>query len=130
MMGTNSWWIKTDYWVQTVIGCGILISAITIVGLLVAFILLIPLGIWQVISGLVSALRGDRIQQIYLGVVVIYLSLWFSSFSNNFGEYLIIPLMLIATTIAIWKYTLARADYISLKIVEVPEIENQDLLDA
>ena len=95
---------------------------------MVAFILLIPLGIWQVISGLVSAFRGERIQQIYLGVVVIHLSLWFSCFSNNFGEYLIIPLMLIAATIAIWKYTVVRADYISLKIIQ--KVEVPDILDA
>jgi hypothetical protein len=126
-MVTNSWWIKTDYWVQTVLGICILVCAASIVGLMGTFILLIPLGAWQVISGLIAALRNDRIQQIYLVVIVIHLSLWFSSYTINAGQYLIIPLIIAAIIIGIWKYTVIRADYISLKIISVPET---DLLDA
>ena len=71
-MTTNSWWIRTDYYVQTVIGVGILFSAVTVLGIYVALLLLMPLGAWQVISGLVAASQNDRLQQIYLGVVAVY----------------------------------------------------------
>jgi hypothetical protein len=127
-MKTNIAWIKLDYWVQTILGCCILACAISIVGLFVAFIFLIPFGIWQVISGVVSALRGDRIQQIYLSVATIHLSLWFGSYTMDVGAYLIIPLIVVAIIIGIWKYTVVRADYISLDIISVPDTEH--ILDA
>jgi hypothetical protein len=129
-MKTNIGWIKLDYWVQTILGCCIVAFAVSVVGLFVALIFLIPFGAWQVISGLVSALRGDRIQQIYLSVVTIHLSLWFGSYTMDVGAFLIIPLILVAIIIGIWKYTVIRADYISLDIIDVPNTDTDNLLDA
>ena len=124
-MTTNSWWIRTDYWVQTVIGVGILVSAVTVVGIYFSLFLLIPLGAWQVVSGLVAALKNDRLQQIYLGIVAVYLGFCYSV-KENFVDYF----MIIAVVIGVWKYTVVRADYKSLDIVTIQNLDNEDLLDA
>ena len=128
-MTTNSWWIRTDYWVQTVIGVGILVSAVTVVGLFFAMFLLIPFGAWQVVSGLVAAFKNDRLQQIYLGVVAVYFGFWYLTVETMYTNFFFF-LMIIATVIGVWKYTVVRADYKSLDIVTIQEIDNEDLLDA
>ena len=128
-MTTNSWWIRTDYWVQTVIGVGILISAVTVVGIYFSLLLLIPLGAWQVMSGLVAAFKNDRLQQIYLGVVAVYFGFWYLTVETMYTNFFFF-LMIIAVVIGIWKYTVVRADYKSLDIVTIQELDNEDLLDA
>jgi hypothetical protein len=136
-MKTNHFWIKTDYKVQT--GFGLVILALIVativsflltqsfaLGLIVAF-LLMPLGAWQVISGLIYAFNGDRLQQIYLGVVALYFTIGYGGGTVYHSDYL--PIMLVvALIIAIWKYTVVRADYISLNIISVPHTEH--ILDA
>lgn len=127
-MTTNSWWIRTDYWVQTVIGVGILVSAVTVVGIYFSLFLLIPLGAWQVVSGLVAALKNDRLQQIYLGVIAVYFGFFY--FVETIYTNFFVFLMIIAVVIGVWKYTVVRADYKSLDIVTIQEVDNEDLLDA
>ena len=137
-MKTNISWIKTDYKVQT--GFGYMIVALivaTIVSFLMTksfalgmlvFLLLMPLGAWQVISGLIYALNGDRLQQIYLGVVALYFTIGYVGTIYH-SDYL--PIMLVvALIIGIWKYTVVRADYKSLDIINVPNIDTDNLLDA
>ena len=80
------------------------------------------------ISGLIYAFNGDRLQQIYLGVVAVYFSFWFIV-PNLVRDYFPITLLL-ALVIAVWKYTIVRADYISLKIIDVPKADDDHLLDA
>lgn len=138
-MKTNNGWIKTDYKVQTAFGWGIasmivcgtiglLISQSAYLILCLALLLLIPIGAWQVLSGLIYALGGDRLQQIYLGVVAIYFGIWFVT-PDLVRDYF--PLVFfIAFIIAVWKYTVVRADYISLKIIDVPKTDDNTLLDA
>ena len=138
-MKTNNGWIKTDYKVQTAFGWGIasmivcgtiglLISQSAYLILCLALLLLIPIGAWQVLSGLIYALNGDRLQQIYLGVVAIYFGIWFVT-PDLVRDYF--PLVFfIAFIIAVWKYTVVRADYISLKIIDVPKTDDNTLLDA
>ena len=128
-MTTNSWWIRTDYWVQTVIGVGILVSAVTVVGLFFAMFLLIPFGAWQVVSGLVAAFKNDRLQQIYLAVVAIYFGFWYLNVETIYTNFFVF-LMIIAVVIGVWKYTVVRADYKSLDIVTIQKSDNEDLLDA
>ena len=128
-MTTNSWWIRTDYWVQTVIGVGILVSAVTVVGIYFSLFLLIPLGAWQVVSGLVAALKNDRLQQIYLTVVAVYFGFWYLNVETIYTNFFVF-LMIIAVVIGVWKYTVVRADYKSLDIVTIQEVDNEDLLDA
>ena len=128
-MTTNSWWIRTDYWVQTVIGVGILVSAVTVVGIYFSLLLLIPFGAWQVVSGLVAALKNDRLQQIYLGVVAVYFGCWYLVIETIYSSFFVF-LMIIAVVIGVWKYTVVRADYKSLDIVTIQELDNEDLLDA
>ena len=128
-MTTNSWWIRTDYWVQTVIGVGILVSAVTVVGIYFSLLLLIPLGAWQVVSGLVAALKNDRLQQIYLGVVAVYFGFCYL-IKEAYDSSLFVFLMIIAVVIGVWKYTVVRADYKSLDIVTIQDLDNEDLLDA
>lgn len=135
-MKTNSKWIKTDYKVQTVFCYAILgLIAATFISFLftqspalgmLPLLLLIPLGIWQVISGLINALNGDRLQQIYLGVVALYFTIGYFGI-GYYSDYLVTMMMVIVVIIAIWKYTVVRADYISLDIISVPDT---DLLDA
>ena len=127
-MTTNSWWIRTDYWVQTVIGVGILVSAVTVVGIYFSLFLLIPLGAWQVVSGLVAALKNDRLQQIYLGVIAVYFGFFY--FVETIYTNFFVFLMIIAVVIGVWKYTVVRADYKSLDIVTIQKSDNEDLLDA
>ena len=129
-MTTNSWWIRTDYWVQTVIGVGILVSAASVVGLGITLFLLIPLGAWQVMSGLVAALKNDRLQQIYLGVVAVYFGFWYLLAIEKLNPIGFIFLFIIAFIIGVWKYTVVRADYKSLDIVTIQDLENEDLLDT
>jgi hypothetical protein len=88
-MKTNNNWIKTDYRIQSILGGAILL--LTVVGAFLwlltkdfaflsfalALLLLMPLGAWQVISGLIDALKGDPLQQIYLGVVSFYFTIWY-----------------------------------------------------
>ena len=137
-MKTNISWIKTDYKVQT--GFGYMIVALivaTIVSFLMTksfalgmlvFLLLMPLGAWQVISGLIYAFSGDRLQQIYLGVVALYFIIGYVG-TIYYSDYL--PIMLVvAFIIGIWKYTVVRADYKSLDIINVPNIDTDNLLDA
>jgi hypothetical protein len=147
-MGTNSWWIKTDYWVQTVLGGTILLLAASALlgslsvflgwkdgfmwvygSLCLAFLFLIPLGIWQIISGFVSAVKGDYLQQIYLFVVILYFIFWGIGL-NALSPIPMIVCMFIALIIGVWKYTVTRADYICLSIIDVPNIDADDLLDA
>jgi hypothetical protein len=128
-MVTNSWWIKMDYWVQTVLGVGILVTAVSIVGWFYALVLLGLLGVWQVISGLVGAISGDRLQQIYI-VVVAILSLYGIINIPSHSEVAISAAMLISCVIAVWKYTVVRADYISLSIIDAHQIDINNLLDA
>jgi hypothetical protein len=138
-MKTNNGWIKTDYHVQTIIGS--IIALLTVASVLLWFsvaqfafatvyfavLLLIPLGVWQVISGIVGAFDNDRLQQIYIGVIIIYFGIWYfiSAFSLEFYSMLAIALI-----IAVWKYTVVRADFISLRIIDMSKIENDSLLDA
>ena len=129
-MTTNSWWIRTDYWVQTVIGVGILISAVTVVGVYFSLLLLMPLGAWQVVSGLVAAFKNDRLQQIYLGVVAVYFGFWYLLVSENADAGTFIFLLSIASIIGVWKYTVVRADYKSLDIITIQNLDNEELLDA
>lgn len=129
-MTTNSWWIRTDYYVQTVIGVCILAVAASVVGIYFAVPLLMPLGAWQVISGIVAAFKNDRLQQIYLGVVVVYFGFWYLLVLENPNDSGFIVLLVIAFVIGLWKYTVARADYKSLDIITVQDIDNEDLLDA
>jgi hypothetical protein len=143
-MKTNIAWIKTDYKVQTAIGFLILLlSLIAAIGwfihltgsglnviwafqsICLALVLFAPLGAWQVLSGLIYALGGDKLQQIYLAVVAIYFVSW--GFAYSLKSDLLYFLLVIALVIAIWKYTVVRADYISLDIISVPD---SDILDA
>jgi type III secretory pathway component EscT len=132
-MKTNSSWIKADYWMQTILGCCVLACVASVVGFFLGFVFLIPFGAWQILSGIVNALRGERLQQIYLAVVTVHLSLWFvmlessTVYENPVGPILLI---IIAIVIGIWKYTVVRADYISLAIIDVSKMESDDLLDA
>ena len=139
-MKATSEWIKADYRTQTVLGIalGCLIAGSALIclysigygflGGYLAVLFLMPIGAWQVISGLVYAFKGDRLQQIYLGVVAVFFGIWFAM-ANLRRDYFII-MMLIAVVIAVWKYTVVRADYISLKIIDVPNIEDENLLDV
>jgi hypothetical protein len=129
MMMKNSWWIKTDYWVQTVLICCILASAATIIGLYLALLLLMFFGAWQIISGFVGAVKGDRLQQIYFFVVILYF-VFGGIGSNARSPVPMIVILLIALVIGIWKYTVTRADYICLEIIDTPNTDTNDLLDA
>jgi hypothetical protein len=145
-MKTNRGWIKTDYCVQTLIGRLIFLLIIWAVCCLLlgvagfdkgfsyiflpislVLVFLIPLGIWQVISGIVSAFDNDRLQQIYVSVVIVYFSIWYfiAPFSIEFYF-----MLAIAIIIAVWKYTVVRADYISLAIIDMPKESENDALDA
>jgi hypothetical protein len=128
-MKANSWWIKTDYWMQTVMGVGILITAASLIGWMFALILLIPFGAWQLLSGLIAALYGDRLQQIYLVVASLILVLCYFNLDVR-TETTLLVLIIVSIPIGIWKYTVARADYISLNIIAVADIDHDDLLDA
>ncbi|MDZ7879262.1 MAG: hypothetical protein U5L45_16390 [Saprospiraceae bacterium] len=148
---TNNTFIKTDYHIQSFIGLAIsfFLAIALICGLLMLFkldsgngvfsgffslLLLIPLGAWQVLSGVVYALNGDRLQQIYLGVVAIYFGILytFTTFSTGNTDIFIWLMGFVAVVIAVWKYTVVRADYISLDIIAVSEraISETDVLDA
>ncbi len=138
-MKANHWWVEIDYKIQTVLGYGLIafvlgsaliaiFSYIGYLGLYVSLFILVPVGAWQVISGLIYAFNGDRLQQIYLGVVAVYFSFWFIV-PNLVRDYFPITLLL-ALVIAVWKYTIVRADYISLKIIDVPKADDDHLLDA
>ena len=138
-MKANHWWVEIDYKIQTVLGYGLIafvlgsaliaiFSYIGYLGLYVSLFILVPVGAWQVISGLIYAFNGDRLQQIYLGVVAVYFSFWFIV-PNLVRDYFLITLLL-ALVIAVWKYTIVRADYISLKIIDVPKADDDHLLDA
>lgn len=145
-MKGNTDWIKTDYRVQTIIGrlilllilCAVCCLFLGIAGLdyifsyaflpiSLALISLIPLGIWQIISGLINASTGDRLQQIYLSVVIVYFCIWYFIAPFSLGFYII---LVIAIIIAVWKYAVVRADYISLSIIDVSKAVENDLLDA
>jgi hypothetical protein len=139
IMKTNHWWVEIDYKLQTVAGYGFIafilgsilltfFSKMGYAGLYLSLVLLIPIGAWQVLSGLIYAFKGDRLQQIYLGVVALYFSFWFI-IPNAVRDYFPIT-FLIAFVIAVWKYTVVRADYISLKIIDVPKMGDDNLLDA
>jgi hypothetical protein len=153
-MKTNSGWIKTDYRVQSVLGfvmillisSGLLCGLLLLLGLedwiigiyyaaFLTLLLFMPLGLWQVISGIIHAFHGDKLQQIYLGVVAIYFSIVYFFYQINdyqrlYNDVFLILMGVIALIIAVWKYTVVRADYISLKIIDVPKTESDDLLDA
>lgn len=94
-----------------------------------ALLLLMPFGVWQVISGLIYAFRNDRLQQIYLGVVAVYFG-FFYLLTLKMDDSLFFLLLIIAAIIGVWKYTVVRADYKSLDIVTIQEVDNEDILDA
>jgi hypothetical protein len=138
-MKTNHWWIKTDYKVQTAFGYSLI--ALVLGGALLAFfsktgflgfflslLFLMPIGAWQVISGLIYAFNGDRLQQIYLGVVAVFFGIWY--IVGGFRSDYFTLLMVIAVVVAVWKYTVVRADYISLKIIDVPKMGDDNFLGA
>jgi uncharacterized membrane protein YpjA len=138
-MKVHNWWIKTDYKVQTALAwaigamivcgtVGLLISQAAYLILCLAMLLLIVVGVWQVLSGLIYAIDGDRLQQIYLGVVAVYFGIWYlvAAYQSDF----LVLMLVIAAIIAVWKYTVVRADYISLNIIDVPKPDDSSLLDA
>ncbi len=139
-MKANSEWVKTDYKIQTFLGavlCFLVLGSVLIclfsrevafVGGCLAVLFLMPIAVWQVISGLVYAFKGDRLQQIYLGVVAVFFGIWY--FAAVYHSDFLVLMLIIAAIIAVWKYTVVRADYISLKIIDVPNIDNTNLLDA
>jgi hypothetical protein len=146
-MKTNSSWIKTDYHVQTYLGfLGIALLFASLFGCIfskeaafvfgcLVILLLIPIGAWQVLSGIIYALSGDRLQQIYLCVVAFYFGVVFifceiDSIYRVNADIFLIMMGIIAFVIAVWKYTVVRADYISLKIIDVPKVEIENFLDA
>jgi cellulose synthase/poly-beta-1,6-N-acetylglucosamine synthase-like glycosyltransferase len=145
-MKTNTRWIKTDYHVQTFLGIlsafFLFLSLITFlwkkemafIPICLLMLMLIPIGVWQIISGLLNTFKGDKLQKIYLSVVVIYFAVTFIYFDTSFplynANYFLIPMFIIANIIAVWKYTVVRADFISLRIIDMSKIENDSLLDA
>jgi hypothetical protein len=150
-MKTNHWWIKADYRVQSALGLvmillivsGLLCWLLSSIGweniwmffsIYFVALMFIPLGLWQVISGIIHAFNGDKLQKTYLLVVFIYFGITFIYLNTSYYiydfNYFLIPMSIIALTIAVWKYTVVRADYISLAIINVPKTEMEDLLDA
>ena len=139
-MKATSEWIKADYKTQTFLGavlCFLILVSVVLClfsieygffGGCLAVLFLIPIGAWQVISGFVHAFKGDRLQQIYIGVVAVFFGIWYVATIYHSNYFII--MMLIAVVVAVWKYTVVRADYISLKIIDVPNIEDDNLLDV
>ncbi len=127
-MKTHIFWIKTDYWVQTILGGCILVAVASLIGWMIALILLLPFGAWQLLSGLIAAIKGDKLQIIYLIVASIILTLCYNNL-NVRTEITLLILILISIPIAVWKYTVTRADYISLDIIDVPN-SDENVLDA
>jgi hypothetical protein len=140
-MKTNVKWIETDYWIETLLGLAIIgLTSLCLIALVVFpwfiyillsvdAILIIILGVWQLLSGIINALNGDRLHKIYIAVSAVFFFVFY--LCGVFNLELMIGLMLIiALVIAVWKYTVVRADYISLQIIDVPKTESDDLLDA
>jgi len=106
--------ITTDYWIQTVLGIACLALSLVLYGI----ILLLPFGIWQVISSLVLVLGyGDKQRIPHLIFVVIWgiiLSL-FLLFELDAFPFLFFYIILLPACIGVWYYTITRKDYRLLK---------------
>ena len=118
--------LTADYYIQTIIGIACIILSFVLYGL----ILLLPFGIWQVISSLVLVLGyGDKKRIPHL----IFTAIWgailgimtyfnFENFPIAFFYIIILP-----ACVGIWYYTITRKDYLLMKDVKLEGME--DILD-
>jgi hypothetical protein len=143
-----------DYWIQSALGlvmvlfilsgliCGLFSCAgffNSIAGFYYAvflvLLLFIPIGLWQVISGITHVFQGDKLQKIYLSVVGVYIGIVhlfynITDYQRLYNDVFLILMGIVALVIAVWKYTVVRADFISLDIIDISKIQNDNLLDA
>jgi hypothetical protein len=153
-MKTNTRWIKTDYWVQSALGLvmvlfilsGLICGLFSVAGffnsiagfyyaVFLVLLLFIPIGLWQVISGITHVFQGDKLQKIYLSVVGVYIGIVhlfynITDYQRLYNDVFLILMGIVALVIAVWKYTVVRADFISLDIIDISKIQNDNLLDA
>lgn len=145
-MKTKIGFIRADYWIQFVMGLSILLCALISLVLYVSnnndpmiflgiygLLALMPFGAWQVLSGLIYAFNGDRLRQIYIGVVAAYFAIGYLLFTimKSFNiEELYAMYMIIALIIGVWYFSLTRAEFKSLDKIGVEDFENEDILDT
>ncbi|MGK0364547.1 MAG: hypothetical protein ACI85O_001604 [Saprospiraceae bacterium] len=117
--------LTADYWIQTIIGIPCAIFSLVIYGI----ILLLPLGIWQVISSLVLVFGYKDKKRIphLIFTVIWFVVLALTIFINieSFALYLFYFILLPAG-VAIWYYSITYNDYLLIngKSRNAEEMEN------
>lgn len=101
--------LKIDYWVQTILGIIILITAWFLIGLL----LLIPFGAWQVLSSIIMIIYvQDRRRMWYLLSTITYgLVMYFLGDSYNASNIADALTFTCVPALAIWYYVMTYLDY-------------------
>jgi hypothetical protein len=129
-METKNALLRADYWVQTIMGIGLIVCCCSVVGIWVALMGLVPFGGWQVLSGLIFGLGYQDSRRLkYLGIVIAYFLLMF--LNNNIRYEFTWPLLVvIPPVLAIWYYVVTRREYYNIKVEteDAPQYEN--ILDA
>ena len=122
--------IKVDFWIQTVLGSIVFLTSFMIYGLM----LLLPFGIWQVISSLVWTFVYKNKQRIgYLKAVGAWtiVSGLLMLIEVDFFPLIFIWVIVVTAGIGIWYYVITRRDYTAEKNDRTPHIDDlDDILDA
>lgn len=122
--------LKVDYYIQNIIGIPCLAFSLVFWGI----ILLIPFGIWQVISSLVLVFgysdkkRIPHLVFVAVWTIILTLLLAFDLMNNElfFGYIIFLP-----AGIGIWYYIMTRRDYLAIRDGKLTKTMNlEDILDV
>lgn len=130
-MGTKTWFIRTDYYIQLTIIVGISICCISYIGFIFGVLGLIPLGIWQTGSGIYWAItQRDKKRIIYLGIVVFYFLMAYTVIHVQMFDKFFPILAAIPIFLGIMYFYMTWTEYKAFQKIRHQKIENTELLDA
>jgi len=117
--------LTVDYYIQTILG----IACIGLSFVLYGLILLIPFGIWQVISSLVLVFGfGDKKRIPHLVFVTVWATILSMIIFANFESFAFFCfyIILLPACIGVWYYIITRKDYLLVKEKRTPIREETD----
>ena len=124
--------LRTDYWLQTIMGIMIIVFGISIIGITFGLLLAMPFGAWQVISALIFGITNqDKRRFYYLACVGLYFSaLYFTNGIEGFRDLGFIFYAVIAAILGVWYYILTRKDFKNFNPKAYLDERNDNILDA
>jgi hypothetical protein len=142
-METRNSVLRGDYWFQTIIGYIMITCCISIVGFYFVFLLAIPFGAWQVISGLCLGIaNNDKKRILYVRAVTAYFAVMlgfymlkdsdYTYFENNVIFDYLFSIIGVVTPIVLgtYYYRITYRAYHNIEQRTTNDYINENILDA